>query len=593
MSFNNPVPPNTYTPNAVANNPSVINNNNNNNNGSTTSTLSSNITNITSVPGSVPQSSNNIHGAPEPSYATTTTATTTTYNTNFEQPAPPNPGDIIQIPVKMASAGKKKCNIAKFHTPHHQPVVFSTMPQPVKMYRAPEEKEIEAPPPKENPFFKKKHSHYEKKPVVKDPKAVPWRIEDSDGGFSYDGTLEGGQTSNYGLLVFENGAFTVTPIADWYNFKPRRSYQTYSTEEAEHIMNNRHEQARKRAEKMGQNPVIKTEGGAGGAGSSSSSGAPAGAAEDKEDDEFKTTQEDDDPDRFAAFGRADSDEDKKKKQQKQKDIKKEEGDSDNGEEPDWEGVFDDDEDTSAAPPEEAEPEREADNDGEDKDLTEAGKELRSLLKKRETDDVSEASDFGSDSDEEDDDDEDDFNLEEKLPFINPMLKLNSASADIKEEVSAKDEARPNSPPTAEGDKKKSPPTKKKGKKDSKDEATKGGDKSKKSRSAAKKSDGKGTKREGGDIKSPPTGKKAKTETPSKVEASPPIKSTSKLAVTEEEVKRVLSQGKRLRTLDLVNHFKAALADETQKKRFTELTRKLCSIVDEGGVKYLLLRPQFQ
>ena len=52
---------------------------------------------------------------------------------------------------------------------------------------------------------------------------------------------------------------------------------------------------------------------------------------------------------------------------------------------------------------------------------------------------------------------------------------------------------------------------------------------------------------------------------------------------------MLSQGKRLRTIDLVGHFKAALVDEKQKQKFTELTRRVCSIVEEGGVKYLMLK----
>ena len=60
-------------------------------------------------------------------------------------------------------------------------------------------------------------------------------------------------------------------------------------------------------------------------------------------------------------------------------------------------------------------------------------------------------------------------------------------------------------------------------------------------------------------------------------------------MSESEVRRVLSMGRRLRTLDLVGHFKAALVDQKQKQRFTELTRRLCSIVEEGGVKYLMLK----
>lgn len=63
-------------------------------------------------------------------------------------------------------------------------------------------------------------------------------------------------------------------------------------------------------------------------------------------------------------------------------------------------------------------------------------------------------------------------------------------------------------------------------------------------------------------------------------------------INEEEVRKALSQGKRLRVIDLINHFKAALVDGTQKAKITEITRKMCSIVDEGGVKYLMLKPEY-
>jgi hypothetical protein len=63
-------------------------------------------------------------------------------------------------------------------------------------------------------------------------------------------------------------------------------------------------------------------------------------------------------------------------------------------------------------------------------------------------------------------------------------------------------------------------------------------------------------------------------------------------VTEEEVRKALSQGKRLRTFDLINHFKASLVDEKQRNKLTDITRKMCSIVDEGGVKYLNLKPEY-
>jgi hypothetical protein len=33
--------------------------------------------------------------------------------------------------------------------------------------------------------------------------------------------------------MLQNGVFNVVPVGDWYNFKPKRTYQTFSTEEAE------------------------------------------------------------------------------------------------------------------------------------------------------------------------------------------------------------------------------------------------------------------------------------------------------------------------------------------------------------------------
>lgn len=120
--------------------------------------------------GVVPTSSNSIYGPADPAAYVTPTY--------YEQPthpipaAPPNPADLVQIPLRL-TASKKKSSIARFHTPHNQPIDFNTMAHPVKMYRAPEVSEPEpAPPPKENPFFKKKSQYTEKKPVQKDAKAV-------------------------------------------------------------------------------------------------------------------------------------------------------------------------------------------------------------------------------------------------------------------------------------------------------------------------------------------------------------------------------------------------------------------------------------
>jgi hypothetical protein len=60
-------------------------------------------------------------------------------------------------------------------------------------------------------------------------------------------------------------------------------------------------------------------------------------------------------------------------------------------------------------------------------------------------------------------------------------------------------------------------------------------------------------------------------------------------VTEEEILKVLSQNPRTRTIDLVHHFEDALKDSEQKQVFTNITRRLCSIVEDGTLKYLVLK----
>lgn len=139
------------------------------NNGSTNTNF---INNMNAAPQVVPTSSNNIFGSADPAGYTTPTTNTHVPYTPVQAPAPANPADLVQIPLKLAP-GKKKSNIAKFLTPNNTPMEFSTMAHPIKMCRAPEVSEPEpVAPPKENPFFKKKSSMYEKKPIVKDPKAV-------------------------------------------------------------------------------------------------------------------------------------------------------------------------------------------------------------------------------------------------------------------------------------------------------------------------------------------------------------------------------------------------------------------------------------
>ncbi|ORX67637.1 Rap30/74 interaction domain-containing protein [Linderina pennispora] len=63
--------------------------------------------------------------------------------------------------------------------------------------------------------------------------ARPWVLEDYDEKESWNGTLEGGQKSDYVLFVLMDDGFKVVPVDRWYKFTPKLKYQTLTLDEAE------------------------------------------------------------------------------------------------------------------------------------------------------------------------------------------------------------------------------------------------------------------------------------------------------------------------------------------------------------------------
>ncbi|KAI9354476.1 hypothetical protein BD770DRAFT_392424 [Pilaira anomala] len=68
---------------------------------------------------------------------------------------------------------------------------------------------------------------------LKEQEHRPWILEDYDSQNSFNGTLEGGQRSDYMFFVLSNNGFKVMPVDRWYKFQPKRNFKTLTLEEAE------------------------------------------------------------------------------------------------------------------------------------------------------------------------------------------------------------------------------------------------------------------------------------------------------------------------------------------------------------------------
>lgn len=69
--------------------------------------------------------------------------------------------------------------------------------------------------------------------ALREQESAPWLLEDFDGQHTFSGRLEGGQQGNYVFFVNQGNEFRVLPISRWYRFQPKLAFQPMSIEEAE------------------------------------------------------------------------------------------------------------------------------------------------------------------------------------------------------------------------------------------------------------------------------------------------------------------------------------------------------------------------
>ncbi|OQR84757.1 hypothetical protein ACHHYP_12976 [Achlya hypogyna] len=131
----------------------------------------------------------------------------------------------------------KKYNIGRFNEPTLPN--FSKCPQPVVMYEEPEkapdeEEEKEKEPAGWNPALRKRRRRRRKDNRIKN-----WIIEDNESKTKFTGTVEGGVTSTYMLMVKtpHKNEFQVVPVEQWFRFKKPLNYRTLTLDEAEEFNN--------------------------------------------------------------------------------------------------------------------------------------------------------------------------------------------------------------------------------------------------------------------------------------------------------------------------------------------------------------------
>ncbi|GAA5808222.1 hypothetical protein MFLAVUS_001607 [Mucor flavus] len=60
----------------------------------------------------------------------------------------------------------------------------------------------------------------------------PWILEDCDSHNNFNGTLEGGQRSDYMFFVKSGNGFKVVPLDRWYKFRPKRNFKPLASEQS-------------------------------------------------------------------------------------------------------------------------------------------------------------------------------------------------------------------------------------------------------------------------------------------------------------------------------------------------------------------------
>eukprot|EP00696_Hemimastix_kukwesjijk_P006339 gnl/Hemi2/18025_TR5954_c0_g1_i1.p1 gnl/Hemi2/18025_TR5954_c0_g1~~gnl/Hemi2/18025_TR5954_c0_g1_i1.p1 ORF type:complete len:457 (+),score=136.92 gnl/Hemi2/18025_TR5954_c0_g1_i1:94-1371(+) len=202
-------------------------------------------------------------------------------------------------------------------------------------------------------------------------KKPAWTLMDDENNNHYVGTHESGQTSSYFIFVCQDNEFKVFPILDWYKFKAKTEYKQLTLEEAEGILDAKQKKIERwmmQKKREGEN------------------------AETSALDTYMAQMLAEDADMLApGLALLEKAEKKKKKAKKSR----EEGEGEPGMDYDETEVFDDPEGNELG----------EDVEKENKDLSNSGKEIKSLLRKK-PENADEDDDDTDSSDSENGDDED-------------------------------------------------------------------------------------------------------------------------------------------------------------------------------------------
>jgi hypothetical protein len=317
--------------------------------------------------------------------------------------------------LKYCRPLKKKFHVAKFVLGRE--LNFSSLPQPIHMYREGEENAARVPK-----IFKDQIKSQRNRP--------PWVIADDKQTTVLTGTLENEKTKNYFVLIYlpNSDTFQVVPIEEWYKFQPKISgTQRVSLEEAEAQMKLRW----KKETTLEPKPK---------------------AVKIKEEDEklFGEEKEPLDLNKFQTFGEVVEGPDEETNQTApDTEVDAKEIDFDFDFDPLERGDDDQDEDIELA--QESEQIKEIQNE-----LTEAGEEMKNVVAKLDVEAIGEVSDV--EDDEEPSDDESESNDESDKDNVTPKLKSQSSAGTtpISEERDSKGVKRKATEDTNEATKKSKP-----------------------------------------------------------------------------------------------------------------------------------------
>eukprot|EP00850_Spirogloea_muscicola_P010015 SM000057S18445 [mRNA] locus=s57:722808:725846:- [translate_table: standard] len=270
--------------------------------------------------------------------------------------------------------------------------------------------------------------------------ARPWRLEDDLGQSKFVGTLEGGQRSNYFLLIMQGKDFAALPAGDWYNFHKVIQYKTLTLEEAEERMKDR----RKTVDGY-QRWMMKAAGSAAAAGADDEALAGGKARKkDEEDDLLKDgadsdvgeTAEDEDEeearkDRLGLKAGAKGGGDEEEEGAPREEADGDDDEKDKGDDWEHEETFTDDDEAAGNDAEEREdPDRgpempppaikEQEDKGEDEEMDQAagglstsGREIKKLLKQEDAED--------EDVEDEEEEEDDDVDMDKEDVMLSSIL----------------------------------------------------------------------------------------------------------------------------------------------------------------------------